>query len=125
VIDQRRHLGRTARGRSRPILRGMPFASIPAAERATGRDRRLIVGVIAAIVLVVASVAIWAAVRPGSYDVSRNGCISVNLPGPMGGNIVHQCGNAARHTCRQAYAASDQTSRLYQAQCRLAGINPS
>jgi hypothetical protein len=103
----------------------MPFARIPAAERATGRDRRLIVAVIAAIVLLLAGVATWAAVRPGSYDVSRNGCISVNLPGPMGGNIVHQCGSAARITCHQAYAASDQTSRLYQVQCRLAGIKPS
>jgi hypothetical protein len=103
----------------------MPFATIPAAEQATGRDKRRIVAIVAAIVLVLAGVAIWAAVRPGSYDVSRNGCISVNLPGPMGGNIVHQCGSAARNTCQQAYAASDRTARLYQAQCRLAGINPS
>lgn len=103
----------------------MPFARIPAAERATGRDRRLIVAVIAVILLLLAGVATWSAVRPGSYDVSRNGCISVNLPGPMGGNIVHQCGSAARNTCHHAYAASDQTSRLYQVQCRLAGINPS
>ncbi|MBO0824164.1 MAG: hypothetical protein J2P27_09940 [Actinobacteria bacterium] len=102
----------------------MPFATIPAAERATGRDRRLIVAAIAVIVLAVAGVAIWAAVRPGSYDVSRNGCISVNLPGPMGGNIVHQCGSAARSTCRQAYAGTDRTARLYQDQCRLAGIIP-
>jgi hypothetical protein len=103
----------------------MPFARIPAAEQATGRDRRRIAAVIAAIVLVLAAVAIWAAIRPGSYDVSRNGCITVNLPGPMGGNIVHQCGNAARNTCQQAYTASDRTSRLYQVQCRLAGIKPS
>jgi hypothetical protein len=103
----------------------MPFARIPAAEQATGRDRRRIVAVIAAIVLVLAAVATWAAIRPGSYDVSRNGCITVNLPGPMGGNIVHQCGIAARHTCQRAYDNRDQTSRLYQAQCRLAGIKPS
>jgi hypothetical protein len=43
----------------------------------------------------------------------------------MGGNIVHQCGSAARNACQQAYAASDRTAKLYQAQCRLAGINPS
>jgi hypothetical protein len=103
----------------------MPFAAIPTSEEATGRDKRLIVAVIATFVLVLAAVAIWAAVRPGTYDVSRNGCISVNLPGPMGGNIVHQCGNAAKNTCQRAYAASDQTARLYQAQCRLAGIKPS
>jgi hypothetical protein len=100
----------------------MPFASIPVAERATGRDRRRIVAILAAVVLVLAGVAIWAAVRPGSYDVSKNGCISVNLPGPMGGSIVHQCGGAARSTCQHAYASSDHTARLYQAQCRLAGI---
>lgn len=103
---------------------GMPFASMPTAERATGRDRRVIMAVIAAVVLVLAGVAIWAAVKPGAYDVSKNGCISVNLPGPMGGGIVHQCGAAAKNTCQRAYAASDQTSRLYQAQCRLAGIRP-
>lgn len=103
----------------------MPFAAIPTSEQATGRDKRLIVVVIATFVLVLAAVAIWAAVRPGTYDVSRNGCISVNLPGPMGGNIVHQCGNAARNTCQRAYAASYQTARLYQVQCRLAGIKPS
>lgn len=99
----------------------MPFATIPPAEQATRRDRRKIVSVVAAIVLVLAGVAIWAAVRPGSYDVSRNGCISVNLPGPMGGSIVHQCGSQARSTCRQEAAATGRTARLYQAQCR-AGI---
>jgi predicted metal-binding membrane protein len=103
----------------------MPFATIPAAEQATRRDRRVIVAVVAAIVLVIAGVATWAAIRPGSYDVSRNGCITVNLPGPMGGGIVHQCGSAARSTCQHAFAASDQTSRLYQVQCRLAGLKPS
>lgn len=86
---------------------------------------RLILAVIAAIALVVVGVATWAAVRPGSYDVSRNGCITVNLPGPMGGSVVHQCGTAARSTCHEAYAGTDRTARLYQAQCRLAGINPS
>jgi hypothetical protein len=103
----------------------MPFASIPAAERATGRDTRRIIAVIAGIVLVLAAIAVWAAVRPGSYDVSRNGCITVNLPSSMGGSLLHQCGNAARSTCQRAYASADAASRLTRPQCRLAGINPS
>lgn len=103
----------------------MPFARMPAAEHVTGRDRRRVVLVIAAFLVIVAAVGIWAAVRPGSYDVSRDGCITVNLPGTMGGNVVHQCGSAARATCRQAFAGTDRTSRLYQAQCRLAGLKPA
>jgi hypothetical protein len=103
----------------------MPFAHIPAAEQATGRDKRRIAAVIAAIGLVIAAVAIWAAVRPGAYDVSRDGCITVNLPSSMGGSLVHQCGAAARTACQRAYAGTDEVSRLTRPQCRLAGINPS
>lgn len=103
----------------------MPFASIPAAERATGRDKRRVAAAIAAIGLVLAAVAIWATVRPGAYDGSRHGCITVNLPSSMGGSLVHQCGSAARATCQRAYAGTDEVSRLTRPQCRLAGINPS
>jgi hypothetical protein len=103
----------------------MPFARIPAAEQATGRDKRRIAAVIVVIGLVIAVVAIWAAVRPGTYDVSRDGCITVNLPSSMGGSLVHQCGGAARATCQRAYADTDAVSRLTRPQCRLAGIKPS
>jgi hypothetical protein len=103
----------------------MPFARIPPAEEATGHDKRRIAAVIAAIALVIAAVAIWATVRPGAYDGSRNGCITVNLPSSMGGSLMHQCGAAAKVTCQRAYAGTDAISRLTRPQCRLAGINPS
>jgi hypothetical protein len=103
----------------------VPFASIPAAEQVSRRDKRRTLAVVAGIVLVLAAVAVWAAVKPGSYDVSRNGCITVNLPSSMGGSLLHQCGNAARATCQRAYASADEASRLTRPQCRLAGINPS
>ncbi|MGH3303767.1 MAG: hypothetical protein ACRDOK_19230 [Streptosporangiaceae bacterium] len=103
----------------------MPFARIPAAEQATRRDKRRIAAVITAIGLVIAAVAIWATVRPGPYDGSRHGCITVNLPSSMGGSLVHQCGSSARATCQRAYAGTDEVSRLTRPQCRLAGINPS
>ncbi|HXZ66643.1 MAG TPA: hypothetical protein VEH05_18030 [Streptosporangiaceae bacterium] len=103
----------------------MPFARIPAAERATGRDKRRIAAVLAAVALLLAAVAIWATVRPGAYDVSRNGCITVNLPSSMGGSLLHECGTEARAACQQAYAGTDAISRLTRPQCRLAGIDPS
>jgi hypothetical protein len=103
----------------------MPFASIPAAEQVGARDRRRIIAVVAGILLVLAAVAIWAAVKPGSYDVSRNGCITVNLPSSMGGSLLHQCGSAAKATCQHAYGSADAASRPTRPQCRLAGISPS
>ena len=73
----------------------MPFASQPAAERVTGRDKRRIAAVAAALLLVLAAVAVWAAVRPGSYGSSKDGCITVTIPGSTGGQLIHQCGAGA------------------------------
>ncbi len=101
----------------------MPFARIPAAEQATRRDKRRIAAVVAAGALILAVVAVWAALRPGAYDGSRDGCITVNLPSSMGGSLVHECGSAARATCQRAYTGTDEISRLTRPQCRLAGID--
>ncbi len=80
---------------------------------------------VAAILLVLAAVAVWAAVRPGSYGISRAGCITVTIPGSTGGQLIHQCGAPARASCRHAYAGTDKASMLTRPQCRLAGISPA
>ncbi|HEY2508398.1 MAG TPA: hypothetical protein VGI58_17915 [Streptosporangiaceae bacterium] len=103
----------------------MPFASIPQAEQATSRDKRLIIAIGAGILAVVVAVGIWVAVRPGSYDSSRNGCITVNIPNTMGGSVQHACGTTARTMCDSAFAATDRVSLLTRPQCRLAGLGPS
>ena len=76
----------------------------------------------AVIVAVLVGVGIWAAVRPGSYGASRDGCITVNLPSTMGGSLVHDCGSRARDLCADAYAGTGVAPRLFRPQCRLAGI---
>lgn len=103
----------------------MPFASTPPAEPVTARDKRRIVAVIAAILLVVAAVAVWAAVRPGAYGASRDGCITVTIPSSTGGGLLHQCGQSAKSTCQRAFAGSDKLSLLTRPQCRQAGISPA
>ena len=102
----------------------MPFSSIPEAQPATRRDRRVLAIVGVLLVAVFAGVAIWAAVRPGSYGASRDGCITVNLPSSMGGSLVHGCGHRAKTMCRSAYAGHGTAARLTRQQCRLAGIAP-
>jgi hypothetical protein len=100
----------------------MPFASIPQAQPTTGRDKRLIVIVGVVVLAIFAAVGIWAAVRPGAYGASRNGCVTVNVPGPTGGSLLHGCGSKARAICRTAYAGGGTAASLTRQQCRLAGI---
>lgn len=106
------------------MLRVMPFATQPQAEPVTGRDKRRIAIVIAVLVAVLAGVGIWAAIRPGSYGASKNGCITVTLPSTTGGALLHQCGAPARATCRHAFASSSRVAALTRPQCRLAGLRP-
>lgn len=103
----------------------MPFASQPRAEAVTSRDRRRILVAAAALLVVLAGVGVWAAVKPGSYGASRNGCITVTLPSTTGGALIHQCGAAAKTTCRHAFTATGKIAVLTRPQCRLAGLGPT
>jgi hypothetical protein len=102
----------------------MPFATQPRAEQATPRDRRRILIAVAAIVAVLVGVGIWAAVRPGAYGSSGNGCVTVTMPSSTGGALIHECGQAAKTMCQRAFAATDKVSLLTRPQCRLAGLAP-
>jgi hypothetical protein len=102
----------------------MPFARPPAAEPMTRRDLRLVVAAGGLVLAVLAAVAIWAAVRPGSYGGSRDGCITVTLPSTTGGALIHDCGASARRACHKAFTSSDRVSLLTRPQCRLAGLAP-
>jgi len=103
----------------------MPFASTPPAETVTRRDKRRIVAVVAAVLLVLAAVGVWAAFRPGSYGGSKDGCITVTVPSTTGGGLLHQCGQSAKAICQRAFTGTDKLSALTRPQCRLAGIAPS
>jgi hypothetical protein len=103
----------------------MPFASIPQSEPVTHRDRRVMVIIGVVVLVVVAGIGIWAAVKPGSYGASRNGCITVNIPSTMGGSLVHGCGAKAQSMCRNAYAGQGIAVRLVRQQCRIADIAPA
>jgi hypothetical protein len=103
----------------------MPFASQPAAEPVTSRDKRRLLLAVAAVIVVLAGVGIWAAVRPGAYGGSGAGCVTVTMPSSTGGALIHQCGAGARALCRHAFASTDRVSRLTRPQCRLAGLGPA
>lgn len=103
----------------------MPFASIPEAEPVSRRDRRGLIIVFALVVAAFAGVAIWAAVRPGSYGASRDGCVTVNVPSSTGGGLLHGCGSQARAMCASAYAGAGVAPGPTRQQCRLAGISPA
>jgi Mg-chelatase subunit ChlD len=93
-------------------------------ESLTPRQKRVFVIVTGVLLAAAAAVSAWAAVSPGSYGRSANGCVNVVEPSSMGGAIMHQCGGAARTMCRRAYARTDRLALLTRPQCRLAGIAP-
>jgi hypothetical protein len=97
----------------------------PPAEPLTRRDKRGIAIVAVLVLAVFAAVGIWAAVRPGGYGQSRDGCVTVTAPSSTGGGLLHACGASARAMCRSAFAQHDELSLLTRQQCRLAGLGPA
>src|SRR5580704_9342163 len=103
----------------------MPFASQPPVQSLSRRGKRRLVLIGGLLAAVLAAGITWAAVSSGSYDSSRAGCVTVNVPSSMGGSLLHECGAGAKALCRQAFARSDKISLLTRPQCRLAGLAPA
>jgi len=97
----------------------------PKPEPLTRRDKRGIALVGALIVAGLVGLGIWAAVKPGGYGQSRNGCVTVSAASSTGGALLHACGAQAAAMCRAAFTHQDKLSLLTRPQCRLAGLGPA
>jgi hypothetical protein len=102
----------------------MPFATAPQARAVSPRAKRVLLAAGLVLMVAVAGAIVWSAFNPGGAGTSKNGCISVTLPGSTGGSLIHECGSAAKTTCRNAFAHADRISLLARPQCRLAGLAP-
>jgi hypothetical protein len=89
------------------------------------RQKRLLIIICAVIVAAGIGGGIYAAVSPDSAGTSSNGCISVNIAGSIGGQLIHECGTQAKDTCRFAYAHGDPTSLAERPACEQAGLTPA
>ena len=94
----------------------------PTGESLTPRQKRVAVIVAGAALVLIAGFGVWAAVSPGSYGRSSNGCVNVVAPSSTGGSVLHECGAAARSMCRSAFAHTTRLTLLTRPQCRLAGL---
>jgi len=96
----------------------------PFGESLTSRQKRVLAIVAALLIVVAAGAGAWAAISPGSYGRSSNGCVNIVEPSSTGGAVLHQCGSKARALCRGAFAHSTKLDLLTRPQCRLAGLAP-
>ena len=101
----------------------MPLLAPPPPSQPVRGDKRRLVVIVAAIALVLAGVAVWSSAHPGRYDQSRAGCVTVTIPGPTGGGLLHQCGAGARRMCRGAFRQHDRLSLLIRPPCQQAGLD--
>ena len=89
------------------------------------RARLAILAAAAAIVLGLVGVAVWAALDPGRYASSGDGCVTLTVPSSTGGALLHACGDQARVMCAAAFASEDRIALLTRPQCEIAGLAPA
>jgi hypothetical protein len=97
----------------------------PKAEALTRRDKRGIAIVGGVLLSLFVGLGVWAAVNPGGYGRSHDGCVTVNTASSTGGALLHACGSRASAMCKAAFAHDDRLSLLTRPQCRLAGLGPA
>ena len=97
----------------------------PRAESLTRRDKRGIAIVAGVVLAAFVGLGVWAAISPGGYGRSHNGCVTVNAASSTGGGLMHACGSSAAAMCKAAFRHDDKLSLLTRPQCRLAGLGPS
>lgn len=97
----------------------------PKAEALTRRDKRGIAIVGGVLLAVFVGLGVWAAVNPGGYGRSHDGCVTVNAASSTGGALRHACGSSAVAMCKAAFTHDDKLSLLTRPQCRLAGLGPA
>ncbi|HLY49816.1 MAG TPA: hypothetical protein VKR21_11540 [Solirubrobacteraceae bacterium] len=102
-----------------PPGHGQTIAAPPALS---GRERRLIAGVLVLAAALTVALVISLAVGGRS---SAHGCIHATIPGAVGAQEIDQCGGQARATCRgaeQSGAFTVSSARVIAAECRKAGL---
>jgi hypothetical protein len=95
----------------------------PQGESLTPRQKRVFVIAGCAALVLAAAAGVWAAVSPGSYGRSSNGCVNVVVASSTGGSVLHGCGAKARSMCRDAFTHTSRIAMLTRPQCRLAGLS--
>jgi hypothetical protein len=97
----------------------------PRPEPLTRRDKRGLAVAGGLVLAAAAGLGIWAAVSPGQYGRSQDGCVTVTAASSTGGAVLHECGPGAVAMCHAAFRHDDKLSLLTRPQCRLAGLGPA
>jgi len=86
-----------------------------------GRREKAAVAIVAALVLAVVGLAVFAFTRPSSR--SGAGCIDVSFASTLGGVNLHACGRRARELCASPQSNPGAAAeRALRASCRRAGL---
>jgi hypothetical protein len=109
-------------GSGTPGISGTRGLAAPPAGPLSRRSRLLLIASAVVLVLGIGAVAVWAAIDPGRYSSSGQGCVTLTVPNSTGGAVLHACGDPARAMCRSAFTGSDRIATLTRPQCEIAGL---
>ena len=96
--------------------------SVRIGRRLSLREKRLVVGFLAAMAALLAVLVI---ALSSSGQSSGHGCVYATIPAATGAQQISQCGAQARFTCASAQTAgafTAQAARVISAECRKAGL---